>query len=80
LTRNHIVNKSFLLYCRYLPVVVEAEEASDEDAEDQEDDAGAANDDHRPSGADHVALFEVALNENWKQNNIIIHSNVEFAI
>ncbi len=63
----------------YLPVVVETEKASDEDAEDQEDDAGAGNDDHRPRGADHVALFEVALNENWKQNNIIIHSNVDFA-
>ncbi len=50
-----------------VPVVVDAEETSDEDAEDKEDDAGSGDDDHRPCRADYIALFEVSLNKNWEE-------------
>jgi hypothetical protein len=46
------------------PVVVNAEETGDEDAEDEKDDTGSGDDDHRPRRADHVALFEISLNKN----------------
>ena len=50
-----------------LPVVVNAEEAGDEDAEDEEDDAGSGDDDHRPRRADHITLFKISLNKNWEK-------------
>ncbi len=53
-----------------VPVVVDAEETGDEDAEDKEDDAGSGDDDHRPRRADHVALFEVSLNKNCEEKKI----------
>ena len=48
-----------------IPVVVNAEEAGDEDAEDEEDDAGSGDDDHRPRCADHITHFKISLNKNW---------------
>jgi len=55
-----------------VPVVVDAEETSDEDAEDKEDDAGSGDDDHRPRRADHIALFEVSLNKNWEEKKMYL--------
>ncbi len=56
-----------LIQMIFEPVVVNAEKTGDEDAEDEKDDAGSGDDDHRPRRADHVALFEISLNKNWKK-------------
>jgi hypothetical protein len=53
-----------LIQMIFEPVVVNAEKTGDEDAEDEKDDAGSGDDDHRPRRADHVALFEISLNKN----------------
>ena len=53
---------------RLVPIVVEAEQAGDNDAEHQKDDARAGDDDHGPGGAHHIAFFEVTLYENWNKD------------
>jgi hypothetical protein len=53
-----------LIQMIFAPVVVNAEETSDQDAEDEKDDTGSGDDDHRPRRADHVALFKISLNKN----------------
>ena len=63
-----------------IPVVVNAEETGDEDAEDKEDDAGSGDDDHRPCRAHHIALFEISLNKNWEKRyfRIVLKSSQTF--
>ena len=45
------------------PPGVDAEDADDKDAALQEDEGDGCDDDHRPAGAEHVVLLEVANHE-----------------